>query len=373
MLNRYMIKDGKKLRYGYTTGSCAAAAAKGAAMMAVGGERPEKVAIDTPKGWRLEIPIEGWDVGENYGLCSVRKDGGDDPDVTHGILVEARCELIHEPHIEIRGGKGVGIVTKAGLQVPPNQPAINPVPRMMIQREVAEVLPKGVGAIITISVPQGEEIAKKTFNPRLGIVGGISILGTSGIVEPMSEEALKDSLALEISMAAAEGRDRLLLVPGNYGRDIAMAYYGFREDMIIKTSNFVGFMLEKCVEYGIKQVLMIGHIGKFVKLAGGIFHTHSKVADGRLEILGANLALLGANPEDIRELFQCVTTEAALEVIEKKGFGHIYGLLCDKAEEKSAQYVHHQLEVGIIMFSMEKKILGIGKKGKKLLEAFQNE
>ncbi|MBB6214600.1 cobalt-precorrin-5B (C1)-methyltransferase [Anaerosolibacter carboniphilus] len=373
MLERYIVKDGKKMRYGYTTGSCAAAAAKAAAMMALEGKKIEKVSIDTPKGWTLDLKIEEPSLGNRTAVCAVKKDGGDDPDNTDGILIEASCEILEVPGIEIKGGKGVGMVTKPGLQVPPGQPAINPIPRKMIYKEVLEVLPEGKGAVITISVPQGEEIAKKTFNPRLGIVGGISILGTSGIVEPMSEEAFKDSLALEISVAAEAGKERLILVPGNYGRDIAVDHYGLHKDMIIKTSNFVGFMLEKCVEHGIKQVLMIGHLGKFVKLAGGIFHTHSKVADGRIEILAANLALLGTKQQVIEELFQCVTTEAAMEIIDREGYNAVYDLLCNKAEQKAEQHVFKQLEIGVIMFSMDKKVIGLGNNAKRLVEEFKDE
>jgi cobalt-precorrin-5B (C1)-methyltransferase len=373
MLERYIVKDGKKMRYGYTTGSCAAAAAKAAAIMALESKRIERVSIDTPKGWILDLKVETCSLGDHHAACAIKKDGGDDPDNTHGILIEASCEILEIPGIEIKGGKGVGIVTKPGLQVSSGQPAINPIPKKMILKEVSEVLPEGKGAVITISVPKGEEIAKKTFNPRLGIVGGISILGTSGIVEPMSEEAFKDSLALEISVAAKEGKERLILVPGNYGRDIAIEHYGLHKETIIKTSNFVGFMLEKCVEHGIKQVLMIGHLGKFVKLAGGIFHTHSKVADGRIEILAANLGLLGASQTVIEELFQCVTTEAAMEIIEREGYNAVYELLCQKAEQKSEQRVYEQLEIGIVMFSMDKKILGLGNNAKRLVEEFKHE
>ena len=373
MLERYIVKDGKKMRYGYTTGSCAAAAAKAAAMMALSGQAIEQVSIDTPKGWILDIKIEEHSLGNRTAVCAVKKDAGDDPDNTDGILIEACCEILETPGVVIKGGKGVGMVTKPGLQIAPGQPAINPVPRRMIEKEVLEVLPGGKGAMITISVPQGEEVAKKTFNPRLGIVGGISILGTSGIVEPMSEEAFKDSLALEISVAAKEGKERLILVPGNYGRDIAIDHYGLNKATIIKTSNFVGFMLEKCVEHGIKQVLMIGHIGKFVKLAGGIFHTHSKVADGRIEILTANLALLGARQQIIEDLFKCVTTEAAMEIIDREGYHAVYDLLCQKAEQKAEQRIFQELEIGIIMFSMDKKIIGQGNNGKRLVEEFKDE
>ncbi|QXM05650.1 cobalt-precorrin-5B (C(1))-methyltransferase CbiD [Crassaminicella indica] len=372
MVDRYIVKNGKKMRYGYTTGSCAAAASKAAAIMALTKKKMNFVRIDTPKGWKLDIEIKEYNIGKGFAICSVEKDGGDDPDNTHGILITSRVDIIDEPRIEIKGGKGVGIVTKPGLAVAPGNPAINPVPQRMIQKEVLEVLPKNKGAIITISVPKGEEIAKKTFNPKLGIVGGISILGTSGIVVPMSEEAFKESLAIELKMAVQEGIKKLILVPGNYGRDLAVKHYQFNEKHIIKTSNFIGFMLEQCIANEIKKVLMIGHIGKFVKLSGGIFHTHSKVADGRIEIIASNLALLGASTKVIEELFECVTTEAAIKIIEENGYERVFEVLCNKAENRCKSRAYDQLEVGIIMFSMDQKILGVGDRAKKLLEEFKN-
>lgn len=372
MLDKYIVKDGKKMRYGYTTGSCAAAASKAAAMMALTGEAIDEIKIDTPKGWKLTIEIKEWAIENHKASCAVEKDGGDDPDNTHGLLIKSTVQIIEEPKIEIKGGMGVGVVTKPGLAVAPGNPAINPVPRKMIEKEVAEVLPEGKGAIITISVPKGEEVAKKTFNPKLGILGGISILGTSGIVEPMSEEAFKASLALEMGMAAREGLEKIILVPGNYGRDIVQDYYQLNKKYIMKTSNFIGFMLEKCVEYSIKKVLMIGHIGKFVKLAGGIFHTHSKVADARIEILAANLALLGADMKVIEEVFHCVTTEAALEIIDARGYQKVYEVLCNQAEKRCKQHVYGQLEVGVVMFAMNQRILGVGCEAQKLLEEFKN-
>ncbi|TCO79497.1 cobalt-precorrin-5B (C(1))-methyltransferase CbiD [Marinisporobacter balticus] len=372
MLDQYILKDGKKMRYGYTTGSCAAAASKAATIMALTKEKVDFIRIDTPKGWKLDIEVKEYHIEGNYATCSVEKDGGDDPDNTHGILISASVQITDEAKIEIKGGIGVGVVTKPGLAISPGNPAINPVPLSMIKKEVSEILPKGKGAIITISVPRGEEIAKKTFNPKLGILGGISILGTSGIVVPMSEEAFKESLALEIKMIAQEGIEKLILVPGNYGRDMAVDYYKFDKRYIVKTSNFIGYMLEQCAEHGIKKVCMIGHIGKFVKLAGGIFHTHSKIADARIEILAANLALLGAPITIIESLFECVTTEAAIEIIKEKGYEKVFETLGEKAEKRCESRVYDQLEVGIIMFSMDKKILGVGPRGRKMLEEFKN-
>ena len=373
MLDKFIVKDGKKMRYGYTTGSCAAAASKAAAIMAKTGKTVDAVTIDTPKGWKLQLKIQESRIDHGAASCSVQKDGGDDPDNTHGILITSTVELLDRPEIILKGGKGVGVVTRQGLPVTPGSPAINPVPEMMIRKEVLEVLSAGEGAVVTISVDKGEEIAKKTFNPRLGIVGGISILGTTGIVEPMSEEAFKHSLALEVSMAAADGIEKLVLVPGNHGRELACSAFGIDKNRIIKTSNFIGFMLEKCVDSGIRKVLMIGHMGKLVKLAGGIFHTHSKVADARMEILAANLARMGAEREMIEKLFDCTTTDAAYEHILRIGFKKVFDILCEKAERRCEEHVYQQLNVGVIMFSMDKSIVGIGPKARLLLEEFQNE
>lgn len=372
MLEKYVVKDGKKMRYGYTTGSCAAAASKAAAYMALTNKTIDKIDIETPKGWNLTLDViePAIEIKGQTAFCFIKKDAGDDPDITHGILIGARVEIIDTPEIIINGGKGVGKVTKPGLYVAVGQPAINPVPQKMIHTEVLKVLPADKGAIITITVPEGEAIAKKTFNPKLGILGGISILGTSGIVEPMSDEAFKESLAIELRMAVKNGLDKAVLVPGNYGEENAVKLFGIHKSNILKTSNFIGFMLDKCIEEKIEKVLLIGHIGKLVKLAGGIFNTHSRVADGRLEIIAANLALQGASREVIEKIFECVTTEGAVDVIEEYAFDEIYKVLCQKAEERCLAYTHGELEVGVIMFSMGKGLLAVGDKANDILEEF---
>ncbi|WIF94960.1 cobalt-precorrin-5B (C(1))-methyltransferase CbiD [Caminicella sporogenes] len=372
MLDRYVFKNGKKMRYGYTTGSCAAAASKASTFMALNGQIISKIEIDTPKGWKLNLEIVNPKIlDDGSAVCYVKKDGGDDPDITNGILIGAKVKITDNPEIIIKGGKGVGIVTKPGLYLPVGSPAINPVPLKMIKSEIKKILPENKGVQITIIVPEGEKIAKKTFNPKLGILNGISILGTSGIVEPMSDEAFKESLAIEFKMLVQKGIDKVVLVPGNYGEEKAAKYFGIEKRYIIKTSNFIDFMLNKCVELNIKKALLIGHIGKLVKVSAGIFNTHSKIADARREIIGANLALLGASSDVIREIFNCVTTEAAVNVIEKYGYSLVYEVLCKRAEERCMDYSYGELEVGVIMFSMEKGILHIGDNAKKILEEFK--
>lgn len=372
MLDKYVVKNGKKMKYGYTTGSCAAAAAKAAAYMALKNKIIDKIDIETPKGWILTLDVIGpaIKIKGQLAFCFIKKDAGDDPDITHGILIGADVEIIDTPDIIIKGGEGVGKITKPGLYLPVGQPAINPAPLEMIRSEVLKVLPDNKGAIITIIVPEGEKIAKKTFNPKLGIQGGISILGTSGIVEPMSDEAFKESIIIELNMAVNNGLDKLVLVPGNYGEENAQKLFGIDKANIIKISNFIGFILDKCIEKKIEKVLLIGHIGKLVKLAGGIFNTHSRVADGRLEIIAANLALIGASKEVIKKVFQCVTTEGAVNLIEEYKYHEVYGILCRKAEERCISYTHENLEIGVVMFSMEKGLLAIGDKAKEILEEF---
>ncbi|MDR0576546.1 MAG: cobalt-precorrin-5B (C(1))-methyltransferase CbiD [Candidatus Accumulibacter sp.] len=369
MLEQTLSRNGKRLRYGVTTGSCAAAAAK-AAMLALLGQAPRRVRIHTPKGWTVDLDVEYCRPADGGMSCAVRKDAGDDPDVTHGMLVEAHCRLLDEPGVRIDGGRGVGRVTKKGLAVPPGEAAINPVPRRMIAREIAALLPPGRGARVEIRLPRGEELARKTFNPRLGIVGGLSVLGTTGIVEPMSDEAIRESMALEVNVAAEAGHRRLILTPGNHGLAMA-ARLGLPEEATIKIGNHLGYMLDQCRARGIEEVLMIGHIGKLARLAGGVFDSYSKVADARIEILAANLAWLGAPRAAIRELFDCVTTEAALEVIDRNGHGELYALLCRKAEQRASQRVYGEMRVGVLMFSLDGRTLGSGEMADEMLECWR--
>ncbi len=373
MLDKYIIKNGKKLRYGYTTGSCATGASKAATLMLLEGNRLEQVTIDTPKGWQLNLSIHDIVMEGNGVCCSVIKDGGDDPDATNGLKIHSCVKWREDQQIVIDGGIGVGRITKAGLPMKVGMAAINPVPRQMIEKEVRSVIGENRGVDIKIFVPNGEEIAEKTFNPRLGIVGGISILGTSGIVEPMSEEAFKESLAIELSMLKEDGVKKLVMVPGNYGRDLAREHFSIDDKYIFKTSNFIGFMLDEAMEKGIEKILLIGHVGKIVKVAGGIFHTHSKIADGRLETITAHLALMGASVEELKKIMDSNTTEEAVKWILKFGYESVFNTLAKTITEKCCQRTYHQIEIGSVIFSMEEGVLGICPKGKRLLEEFQHE
>ena len=351
----YALVDGKKLRFGYTTGTCAAAAAKAAALYLLTGRAPKTVQIHTPKGIDLKLPVEEAARKESAARCAVRKFSGDDPDVTDGALVVAAVTSSTEPGIHIDGGVGVGRATKPGLKVPVGAAAINPGPRAMIEQAVREALDQIEevrGVDVVISVPEGEALAQKTFNPRLGIVGGISILGTSGIVEPMSEEALVDSIRLEIRQRKALGDGRLILAPGNYGTDFLRDTFGIGEERIVKVSNHIGKALDAAVEVGFTEVLLAGHIGKLVKLSGGIMNTHSREGDGRAELMAACALRAGADGDTARAILECVTTDEMLRIIREKG-------LLDRAMEVMAQridlYVTARvkglLTVGVLVFS----------------------
>lgn len=371
MIDKYVVKNGKRLRYGYTTGSCAAGASKGSAQMLLEGNPIEAVKISTPKGWDLKLDILEKEIGEGWACCGVKKDGGDDPDATNGLMIYSRISWRQDNKINIEGGIGVGRVTKKGLPVAVGKAAINPVPLQMIEKEVREIIGGERGVDIEIFVPKGQEVAVKTFNPRLGIEGGISILGTSGIVEPMSEEAWKDSLSLEISVAKEEGLEELIFVPGNYGRDLIKNNYSFQDKYVIKTSNFIGFMLDKAVEYRMRKILLVGHLGKLVKVAGGTFHTHSKIADGRREVMAAYLGLLGASPEEIKGVLDSNTTEEAVTLLQEMKKEAIFPLLAQKISEKARERTGGEIEIGTIIFTMEHGILAICPEGKRLLEGFK--
>ena len=321
-LELYIPVGRQKLRCGYTTGTCAAAAAAGAAARLLTGETLPAVRIITPAGVAVEAELLQHAAGEGWAACAVRKDGGDDPDVTDGALIFARVERTDTPGIIIDGGEGVGRVTLPGLDQPVGAAAINSTPRRMIAEQLESAAAKAGytgGLRAVISVPEGEALAKRTFNPRLGIVGGISILGTSGIVKPMSEAALLDSLYLEMDQRRAAGTEDLLLTPGNYGESFAREVLGLNLDRWCMCSNYLGAAIDHAAGAGFRSVLVVGHLGKLIKAAAGCMNTHSKTADARRETLTAHAALAGADGALLRALFDSPTTDAGVELLKQAG------------------------------------------------------
>lgn len=326
-----------ELKSGFTTGSCSAAAAKAAAFMLLSGHKKDTVSIDTPAGISYEAKIIEAYFDTELSLCGIIKDSGDDPDVTNGIAIFAKVSYGSDKvkEVKIKGGVGIGKVTRKGLEMPVGEWAINSVPRQMIEKEVTEVMDlfdyQGT-LMVEIFAPEGEEIAKKTFNPHMGIEGGISILGTSGIVEPMSKKALLDTIRLDLKMQYEEGSKVAVIVPGNYGETFLTKTCGVNPEKIVACSNYVGDALDYALEIGFEKILFTGHTGKLVKVSGGIMNTHSKEADSRMELMLASLVKtakeleMELSMELMCEVLDCVTTTAVLEIFERE---HILSNCCE--------------------------------------------
>lgn len=361
-LNQYVWKNQKKLRLGYTTGSCAAAAAKAAATMLLSKEAVEHLELMTPKGIKLYLDVEKTERGHEYVSCAIKKDAGDDPDVTDGVYVYARVEKTLGDGIRLDGGEGIGRVTRMGLEQEVGQAAINKVPREMILREVHEQKErfqyKG-GLSVIISIPEGTALAGKTFNPRLGIEGGISVLGTSGIVEPMSEQALVETIYVEMKMLKQKGYDWCYVVPGNYGQDFLTESLGYDGSKAVRCSNYIGEMIDKAVQLNVQGILLVGHIGKLVKIAAGVMNTHSRQADCRLEVMAVHAAMAGAKTEVVRELMDCITTTGAVDLLQKESILEcVMESIMDKIAFYLKQRAGNDLAIGAVMFSKEHGILG---------------
>ena len=361
-LELYIPVGRQKLRCGYTTGTCAAAAAAGAAARLLTGETLPAVRIITPAGVAVEAELLQHAAGEGWAACAVRKDGGDDPDVTDGALIFARVERTDTPGIIIDGGEGVGRVTLPGLDQPVGAAAINSTPRRMIAEQLESAAAKAGytgGLRAVISVPEGEALAKRTFNPRLGIVGGISILGTSGIVKPMSEAALLDSLYLEMDQRRAAGTEDLLLTPGNYGESFAREVLGLNLDRWCMCSNYLGAAIDHAAGAGFRSVLVVGHLGKLIKAAAGCMNTHSKTADARRETLTAHAALAGADGALLRALFDSPTTDAGVELLKQAGLlGPVMASIGEALDGQLKRRAGEGLTIEALFFSNQYGILG---------------
>ena len=373
-LEEYINVGTKRMRCGYTTGTCAAAAARAAAELLLHGELVPAVTVSTPAGIDVVVEVEEHDTGDGWAQCAVQKDSGDDPDVTNGALVYARVELCDKPGITIDGGVGVGRVTREGLDQPVGAAAINSTPRRMIAEQVEQVAsPSDGGLLVTISIPAGVELAAKTFNPRLGIEGGISVLGTGGIVRPMSEDALISSIELEMKTLRARGVADLLVVPGNYGRDFACGQLSLDMDQAVSCSNYFGATLDAAVVLGFERMLIVGHIGKMAKVAGGIMNTHSRVADCRVEVLAAHAALVGAPQEVVANIMEAATTDAALDALIACGLAEAtMASLMERLGDKLAHRSAGVVQVEAIVFSNVHGVLGKTPGADELAEVFDS-
>ncbi len=378
MMDSFITKDGKKLRRGYTTGSCAAAASKAAAITLLSGEMLETVYLMTPRGIGLTLTVQEIEHKENSVSCGIIKDSGDDPDVTNGMMVYSLVEKTDVPHeIVIDGGKGIGRVTKPGLDQPVGNAAINSTPRRMITEELRQVCEDygySGGLRVTISAPAGAEIAKKTFNPRLGIVGGLSILGTTGIVEPMSDEAVVETIRTELSMRAASGKTVVLFTPGNYGADYIKNELHINPEISVTTSNFIGDAFALAAESGFRGALLVGHIGKLIKVAGGMFNTHSRYGDCRMEIFASHAGMCGASADVVRKIMDSAMTDDMLAILEEAG---LRKTVMDSIMNRMHFHLTHRpvgnMTVGAATFSNVHGILGKTENADTLLEQIRKE
>ena len=382
MRDEFVYVDGEKYKRGYTSGSCACGASKAALKILLSDSDIDTIRIGTPKGIYLDLAVDNISRGNSWAQCSIKKDGGDDIDATHGMDIFARVQIINPDQIPnfrsdisldylfITSGQGIGRVTKKGLEIDINRPAINKVPLQMIIGEAQNLLDElGIDIydflgerkiLVTIFAPEGQEIAKQTFNSNLGIVGGISIIGTSGIVEPMSDDGWKKALSAELAIKKAEDKDCIVLVPGNIGSEIMVKYYGMDRDLIVKMSNFIGYMLMECKRLEFKKIIIAGHIGKLIKLSAGITNSHSRIADARREIMVANLALLGAPLDLLKDIDGSLSTDAMVDIIVDRGYQEVFQVLADKAAKRAKSYMRlgeEEVDLEVYLFSMDKRLL----------------
>lgn len=358
----YITKNNKRMRFGYTTGTCAAAASKAAALMLVSGRTVSAVDIDTPKGIQLNLEVCGkFADDKKSAICTVIKDSGDDPDVTNGMPVCAKVFLTDDGSIKVEGGEGVGRVTKSGLYQKVGAAAINRVPMQMILAELQKIkedFDMKEGFYAEIILPMGKELAHKTFNPRLGIEGGLSVLGTSGIVEPMSEAAIVESIRLQLSQKRNQGKTSIIITPGNYGADFIRTIADVKDEDVIKCSNYIGETIDMLCDMEYEEVLFISHIGKFIKVAGGIMNTHSREADCRMEILAANAIKAGLKIDDARRLFECVNTDDCIDLLKSCGLAErTMAVIGEKIDFYINNRSYGKFKSGTIVFSNKHGIL----------------
>lgn len=375
-LERYILVGQKRLRCGITTGTCGAAAVRGCAELLLSGVAPASVSILTPAGIEVEAELEELWQEDGRAVCSVRKDGGDDPDITDGILICAEVRLTEKQGISIDGGEGVGQVTRPGLDQPVGSAAINSTPRRMIKEQLEEAAQKygySGGFSVTLFIPEGKKLAEQTFNPRLGIVGGLSVLGTSGIVRPMSEAALTASIFAELEVKRKEDTLDLLVSPGNYGADFCRDVLTLDLSRAVQCSNYIGETLDRAAYLGFRSLLLVGHIGKLVKCAAGVMNTHSRVADARMETIAAHAAVNGASKQAVSAILDSVTTDAAIEVLKDAGLLSATMQGIADAAGKHLQRRAGSMRAEAVLFSNQYGVLGQTKGAEELLSLHRKE
>ncbi|HHT9134205.1 MAG TPA: cobalt-precorrin-5B (C(1))-methyltransferase CbiD [Candidatus Avalokitesvara rifleensis] len=351
--------------YGFTTGTCAAGAARAAAQGLAVGSVPDSVEVVTPSGITAKLRILGKTLNPGHSAsCAVKKDAGDDPDVTHGCLVFARVEPCPEKGVAINGGEGVGTVTKPGLRVAPGEAAINPVPRNMIRESVKKFMRRDTGLRVTVSVPGGEEIAEKTFNPRLGILGGISIIGTTGIVRPMSQESHKVSLVCALDVASAMGHETVVLVPGNLGENAFLRTFKVPAEQVVQISNYLGFMLVEAKKKGFPRIILAGHPGKLAKFIRGDLDTHSLKSSPAMDIVIKILEENGLEESIVGAVKDSPTVEGIIQQLRERDKLFMMENIADIIEGKAREFLGSEIDMGVVLFDMQMDVIGISKGAK---------
>lgn len=346
------------MKNGYTTGTCAQAAAKGACIMLANQKIVGAVEVETPSGVRADLNLTDQEVGNDFAKCAVIKDAGDDPDVTDGAKIYAEVRVCERSGVTVMGGKGIGRITKPGLALQVGEWAINPVPRKMIVREAAKFLPKDKGLEVTISVPGGEVLAKQTYNPKLGIIGGISIIGTTGIVKPKSLDAYKASLALELDVLIAQGHKSIVLVLGYVGEKYCREKLKLNADSMFKIGDHAGFMLKECAKKGVEEILLVGHIGKMIKIANGQFDTHCRFGDGRVDGVARYAEACGADKQVISDILKETTAEATIEILKKYALVRVFDKIKKDVSMKAGVLVNNKVKIDCVLLSLGGEALG---------------
>lgn len=367
----------KQLKGGYTTGACLAAGAKAGAMIIQGEDPGDRVDIVALDGTPLQIPIASVELLAHGVKVEIIKDAGDDPDITNGTSVFITFSFLTQEQLQpvygqsilykqilFEAGQGIGHATKPGLSLAVGEPAINPGPRQLVYNSIKDII-GDKACLVRVDIPAGTELATKTLNPVLGIEGGISVIGTTGVLRPMSEEAFKNSLVPQIEVAKAAGFTTQIFVPGKIGERIATSW-GLPTEAMVQTSNFIGFMLEAGADHGLERILLFGHIGKLAKVAAGVFHTHNRVGDARLEVLAAYSAAQGMPAEGVQRILQAVTTEEALPVIEEYGLQSVYQVIAARASYRAERLLFNRLQVGTVLVTLQGKLLGMDEKAKEI-------